>query len=118
MASSRSEVDTVREQLAGSLAAKMEALNGAAGRRSVSVGGASPGVQPGSATPMQTTSFGMSPATGEDLLKAIKAMSEQNAQQQEENALLQRQVAALVSRFTDIINRWDTAGLPEERVLA
>lgn len=110
----RSEVDTVREQLARSLAATMDALNRAAGNGAAPIVGVLKPLplQPGTSTPTQTGG-----SQGADLLKAIKVMGEQNAQQQEESALQQRQMTALINRLTATINRWDTDGLPEERVL-
>ena len=104
-ASSRAEVDAVREQLAGSLSATTQALNRVANR--VPVAGASPSVQPGTATPTQPAAT----QTAGDLLVTLKGMAEETSMQQQ-------QLTALMNRLTATITRWDTDGLPEERVLA
>lgn len=105
-ASSRSEVDAVREQLAGSLDATTRALTGLANRGLVPVA-ASPAVQPGTATPTQPAAT----QTGGDLVGTLKNIAEETSMQQQ-------QLTALMNRLTTTITRWDTDGLPEERVLA
>lgn len=117
-ASERSEVDAVREQLSGSLAATMAALNRVASQRPGIVLPVRPEptvlpgelvgvlkplqVQPGTATPsIPSAPTPSNTAAGADLLEQI--------------ALQQRQMTALMNRLTTTVTRWDVDGLPEER---